>query len=138
MIGVSKGPHIDWAAISPIIALLGGATIVLLAGLMRSRFVRQALVPALAIAAFGAALGLGVWQWHADTVVVSGALTVDELTIAMTWIFCGAGIAAVLLSWRALAPREAAHGEYYALLLTAAAGMVVLVGATNLVTVFLG
>ncbi|MCW2991305.1 MAG: NADH-quinone oxidoreductase subunit, partial [Solirubrobacterales bacterium] len=58
--------------------------------------------------------------------------------IAMTWIFCVAGIGAVLLSWRHVAPREAAHGEYYALLLTAAAGMVILAGASNLVTVFLG
>jgi NADH-quinone oxidoreductase subunit N len=56
----------------------------------------------------------------------------------LSFVFCTGGIAAVLLSWRALAPREAAHGEYYALLLTAAAGMWVLVAAQNLVSVFLG
>ena len=44
----------------------------------------------------------------------------------------------MLLSWRAVAPREAGHGEYYALLLTVVAGMVVLAGATNLVTIFIG
>ena len=44
----------------------------------------------------------------------------------------------MLLSWRGLAPREAAHGEYYALLLTSAAGMWVLVAAQNLVAVFIG
>jgi NADH-quinone oxidoreductase subunit N len=44
----------------------------------------------------------------------------------------------VLLSWRAVAPREAAHGEYFALMLTSAAGMWVLVAAQNLVTLFLG
>jgi NADH-quinone oxidoreductase subunit N len=48
------------------------------------------------------------------------------------------GIGATLLSWRALAPREAAHGEYFALMLTSAAGMVILAAAQNLVTVFLG
>jgi NADH-quinone oxidoreductase subunit N len=37
-----------------------------------------------------------------------------------------------------VAPREASHGEYFALLLTSAAGMWVLVAAQNLVTVFLG
>jgi NADH-quinone oxidoreductase subunit N len=133
-----KGPHIDWAALSPIIALLGAATIVLLAGLLRSRFAREVVVPVLAIAGFGAAIGLGVWQWGTDETIVAGALRIDELTIAMTWIFSVTGIAAVLLSWRAVAPREAAHGEYHALLLTAAAGMVVLAAAQNLVTVFLG
>jgi NADH-quinone oxidoreductase subunit N len=138
MLAAAKGPYIDWAALSPIIALLGGGTLVLLVGLMRSRFVRETLVPLLAIGSFGAALGLGVWQWGETNEIISGALRIDELTIAMTWLFCVAGIGTVLLSWRGLAPREAAHGEYYALLLTAAAGMVVLAGASNLVTVFLG
>jgi len=133
-----KGPVIAWEALSPFIALLGGAVIVLLTGLLRSRFAREVLVPVLAIAAFGAALGLGVWQWGTDKSIIAGALRVDQLTIAMTWIFCGTGIGTVLLSWRSLAPREAAHGEYYALLLTASAGMMTLAGAQNLVTVFLG
>ena len=133
-----KGPAIDWAAISPLLALLGGAVIVLMAGLLRSRFVRESLVPFLAIVSFGAALGLGIWQWGVDELVIAGALRVDHLTIAMTWIFAVTGIATVLLSWRGRAPKEAAHGEYYALLLTAAAGMLVLAGAENLVTVFLG
>jgi NADH-quinone oxidoreductase subunit N len=132
------GPHIDWAALSPIVALLGGATVVLLGGLLSARAIREVAVPVLTIAAFGAAIGLGVWQWDTSRTIVAGALRADDLTIAMTWIFCVAGIATVALSWRAVAPREAAHGEYHALLLTAAAGMVVLAGAQNLVTVFLG
>ncbi|HEY3435645.1 MAG TPA: NADH-quinone oxidoreductase subunit N, partial [Solirubrobacterales bacterium] len=37
-----------------------------------------------------------------------------------------------------LAPREAGHGEYYALLLSTVLGMVLLAGAQNLVTLFLG
>jgi NADH-quinone oxidoreductase subunit N len=133
-----SGPHIDWAGLSPILALFGGAVVVLLAGLARSRAMREVAVPVLAIAAFGASLGLGVWQWGSDKVIVAGALDIDSLSIGMAWIIALAGIATALLSWRAVAPREAAHGEYYALLLTAAAGMVVLAAATNLVTLFLG
>jgi NADH-quinone oxidoreductase subunit N len=44
----------------------------------------------------------------------------------------------VLLAWRAEAPREAAHGEFYSLLLASIGGMAVLVGAQNTVTLFLG
>ena len=44
----AKGPHIDWAGLSPLIALLGGAIVVLLVGLLRPRAVREALVPLLA------------------------------------------------------------------------------------------
>ena len=138
-----KAPHIDWAAASPIVALLGGSIVVLLAGLLRSRLVREAFVPLLSIAAFGAAIGLSVWQWNEtkDVFVATGSqgtLRLDDLTLLVACIVSVAGIATTLLSWRALAPREAAHGEYYALLLTAAAGMVILAAAQNLVTVFLG
>ncbi len=49
-----KGPHVDFAGLSPLIALLGGAVIVLLAGLAGSRWVRAQLVPALSLAALGA------------------------------------------------------------------------------------
>ncbi len=36
-----KGPHVDFAGLSPLIALLGGATIVLLVGLLGSSWVRS-------------------------------------------------------------------------------------------------
>ena len=62
----------------------------------------------------------------------------DDLTLALTFVFVAAAAACVLLSWRGIAPREAGHGEYHTLLLNAVLGMVVLAGATNLVTVFVG
>ena len=133
-----KGPHIDWAGLSPLVALLGAATLVLLIGLLRPRAVREVLVPLLALAGFLAAIGLGIWQYGEQKDLVAGALRLDDLTIVLSFVFCAGGAAAVLLSWRAVAPREAAHGEYFALLLTSAAGMWVLVAAQNLVTLFLG
>ena len=133
-----SGPTIDWAGISPLLALLGGATIVLMLGLLRPRVVREEIVPLLAFAAFLTAGGLGVWQLGEREDLISGAMRLDELTIVLTFIFCAAGAATVLLSWRGVAVREAAHGEFYALMLTSAAGMFVLVAAQNLVTLFLG
>jgi NADH-quinone oxidoreductase subunit N len=133
-----RGPHIDWAGLSPLLALFGGAIIVLLVGLAGSRRVREQFVPALTLGVLGAALGLSIWQWGTPKSLISGALAMDDLTILLTYVFIAAGVAAVLLSWRALAPREAAHGEYHALLLSAIGGMVVLVAAQNLITLFLG
>jgi NADH-quinone oxidoreductase subunit N len=133
-----KGPHIDWAGLSPLVALLGAATLVLLIGLLRPRAVREVLVPLLALAGFLAAIGLGIWQLGEQKDLVAGALRLDDLTIVLSFVFSAGGAAAVLLSWRAVAPREAAHGEYFALMLTSAAGMWVLVAAQNLVTLFLG
>jgi NADH-quinone oxidoreductase subunit N len=138
VIAAAKGPHIDWAGLSPLVALLGAATLVLLVGLLRPRLVREALVPLLALAGFGAAIGLGIWQYGEQKDLISGALRLDDLTIVLSFVISAGGAATVLLSWRAVAPREAAHGEYFALLLTSAAGMWVLVASQNLVTLFLG
>jgi NADH-quinone oxidoreductase subunit N len=133
-----SGPEIDWAGLSPLIAVFGGALVVLMLGLVVSRTARETGVPALSIATLAIAIGLAVGQWGEREDLIAGALRLDELTLILTILFCVAGIAAVLLSWRHRAPREAAHGEYHALLLTSIAGMIVLVAAQNLVSVFLG
>jgi NADH-quinone oxidoreductase subunit N len=134
----AKAPHIDWAALSPVVALFGGALLVLIVGMFRSRFVRESVVPFLTLVALGASLGLSIWQWDSTDSIVSGALRIDNLALVLNVIFLTAGMATVLLAWRALAPREAAHGEWFALLLVSISGMLVIVAAQNLVTVFLG
>jgi NADH-quinone oxidoreductase subunit N len=133
-----KGPYIDWEAISPLVALTTGLCVVLLAGLLRSRLVRQTVVPLLTLVALGATAGAAIWQWGTNTEVVSRSLVIDNLTLTMTMIFVVAGAATVVLSWRSSAVVEAGEGEYYALLLSSILGMVVLVAAENLVEVFLG
>ena len=133
-----SGPPIDFAGLSPLIALVGGACVVLMVGLFPGRGVRRWGVPALTLVTIATFAGLTIWQWGEGKSIISGALRVDDLALALNLIFATAAGAAVLLSWRAVAPREAAHGEYFALLLTSAAGMWVLVAAQNLVTLFLG
>jgi NADH-quinone oxidoreductase subunit N len=133
-----RGPHINYAAISPFEALLGGSLIVLIVGLLRSRFAREQVVPALTLLTLAATIAVTVWQWNDHVSAISGALAVDDLALALTLLFATAGAAAVILSWRAQAPRESAHGEYHALLLASIAGMAILVAAQNLVTLFIG
>jgi len=132
------GPQIDWAGLSPLLAVLVGALLALMLGLLRPRAMREKVVPGLSILSLAVTIALCVWQWGERIDLISGALRLDELTLVLTIIFCVAGIAAIVMSWRHIAPREAAHGEYHALLLTSIAGMIVLVAAQNLVSVFLG
>ncbi|MEA2355893.1 MAG: NADH-quinone oxidoreductase subunit, partial [Solirubrobacteraceae bacterium] len=132
------GPHVDFAALSPLAALLIGSIVVLMVGLLRARSARYTAVPALTLLTLGVAVGLTIWQWSDRRSVLDGAMSVDALTQVLTLIFLSAGVGATLLSWRALAPRESAHGEYHSLLLASMTGMIVLVAATNLVTLFVG
>ncbi len=133
-----KGPHIDFAGLSPLIALLGGAVLVLLVGLLGSRWVRAQLVPTLSLGALGAALGLTIWQWNAQKSIVSGALRIDDLSLVLNLVLIAGGACTVLLAWRSLAAREAAHGEFHALLLSSIAGMSLLAAAQNTVALFVG
>src|SRR4051794_33007076 len=132
------GPHIDWASFSPLVALFAGSILVLLIGLVRARVVREHVVPGATLVVLGAALGLSIWRWNDPASIISGALQVDDFGLFLSFIFIAAAAGAVVLGWRALAPREAAHGEWFGLLLASIGGMGVLVEATNLVTLFLG
>lgn len=138
LLATLKGPHVDFGGLSPLLGLLGGATVVLVVGLLGSRWVRTQLVPALSIGALGAALGLTIWQWGAEKSILSGALRIDPLSLTLNLILIAGGICAVLLAWRSEAAHEAAHGEFHALLLTSLGGMSLLAAAQNTVALFVG
>ena len=54
-----RAPHIDWKAISPLVALVGGLCLVLMVGLLRAPFVRTKVVPFLTLVALGATAASG-------------------------------------------------------------------------------
>jgi NADH-quinone oxidoreductase subunit N len=133
-----KGPHIDLAALSPFVALSGGALLVLVIGLLRSSVARERLVPAVTSFTLLLSIGLEIWRFKHQTQIISGALAIDDLALVLDFLFSAAALAAVLLSVRSQAPRDAGHGEYHSLLLFSVLGMAVFVSAQNLVTLFLG
>jgi NADH-quinone oxidoreductase subunit N len=133
-------PHIDYKALSPLLATTGGSIVVLLVGLVRARVVRAVVVPALAAVSLLGAIGLTIWIWEPGdrAPIIEGALSVDTLALGISVLCFVAGLATILLSVRATAVEEAGNGEYFALLLGSITGMVVLAEAENLVTLFLG
>jgi NADH-quinone oxidoreductase subunit N len=135
-----QAPTIDYEALSPLMATLGGSIVVLMAGLLRGRFVQTVLVPFLTAVSLLTAVGLSIWIWEpGDAVpIIKGALDVDTLSLGVAMLFYVGGLVCVVLSLRADAPREAGHGEYYSLLLGSVTGMVVLAQSSNLITLFVG
>jgi NADH-quinone oxidoreductase subunit N len=135
-----KAPVIDYQELSPLLALAGGAVIVLMVGLFRPLFVRRAVVPALTAITLLIAIGLTVWIWEPGNrePIVEGALNVDALSLGLSVLFYVAGLATIALSLRSTATLEAGHGEYYSLLLGSITGMVVLAESESLMTLFIG
>lgn len=126
-------PSIDYAGISPLIALTAGLCLVLLSAVFRP-FKRSA--PLLTMLTLASAAGLLIWQWGESKQLVAGALRLDELAIAISLIAILTAGFCVVLSLGDAATEEAGSGEYHALLVGSVLGMTLLAQSTNLITFF--
>lgn len=133
------GPHIDWAAFSPIYILAGGAVLVLLLGLLGDARVRERGVPALTLLALAFVIASEIWRLdNPAQTIVHGALRIDGLALVLDLVCAVAAAATVVMSLRAQAPRSAGHGEFHGLLLFSVMGMAVFMSAQDIVTLFIG
>jgi NADH-quinone oxidoreductase subunit N len=128
-----NAPHIDYAALSPVLALTVGLCVVLLSGVFKP--VKRA-IPGLTLITLAATAGLLIWRWDNPQDLVSGALRLDDLAISISLIAILTAATAIFFSTREPAVDEAGSGEYHALLLGSVLGMVLLAQAQNLVTFF--
>jgi NADH-quinone oxidoreductase subunit N len=133
-------PGIDWAALSPELVLLGGAAVVLLVSLFLPLGLRRSFCALVSIVCLIAAGAAAIALFAADEngrAVVAEAIRRDRLAELAQVLVAGAGLLSVGVSfWEPDRPERA--GEYYALLLTAVAGMAFFLAADNLMTLFLG
>src|SRR5829696_1864849 len=129
-----NAPHIDYAGLSPVIALTAGLCVVLLLGLI-PRFGRFTMAY-LTIAVLAATAGLSIWQWGESHDLVAGALRLDAFGLSAALIVCFAAAIAVFFSIREPAADEAGHGAFYALLLGSVLGMLLIAQAQNLIAFF--
>jgi NADH-quinone oxidoreductase subunit N len=133
-------PSIDWLALAPVLAPLAGAGIALLLSVLLPYGMRRP------VAAFFAGVGLLVglilaayvyWKSPDAQGIVADAARRDRLASLAQMMIAGAGILTVGIAYRDQ-PRQEHVGEYFALLATAASGMMFMVSASNLMTLFLG
>jgi NADH-quinone oxidoreductase subunit N len=139
MIAVTElhAPHIDYAGLSPLLALTGGACVTLMLGLFRGPVVRL-LVALTTLLTLALATGFAIWQLGENKSVVSGALRIDDLALTLDFVFFAAAAATALLSIERPPAHPRREGDYYSLLLASVTGMAVLASAQNLITLFLG
>src|SRR5919107_164655 len=135
-----EAPDIDYAGISPIIALTAGIVAVLLAGLVAPGRRQLIIVSIVGLGALAAAAGLCIWQWGDEKDLVAGALRLDDLGLAVSLVAIGSAAFCIPLSWREEAFDRASgptgHGEFQALLLSSVLGMVLIAQAQTLTVFF--
>ena len=134
-------PTIDWAALSPELILLGGAAICLIIPLFLPGGWRRpfsAVVGGLCFVGAGVAAGTLFAGDETGIGIVADAIQRDRLAELAQIFVAGSGLLAVGVSIGWQREERTRAGEYYALLLSAGAGMSFFVAASNLMTLFLG
>ena len=132
-------PDLDWLALSPVLAPLAAAAIALLAALL-PRGLRRPAAAFFVGAGFVAAFVLAAWvYWKTPDArsIVAESASRDRLGALAQLIIAGVGLLTVFVAYSDQ-PKQQHVGEYFVLIATAAAGMMFMVTANDLITVFLG
>jgi NADH-quinone oxidoreductase subunit N len=136
------GPEVGWFALSPMLTLLVGTLVLMLAGALTPQWPRGLYAFATATIA-GAAGVLAMVQWDDITdngtrTLVGGVIAFDTLSMFMTITICIGVILVAMLSDEYLRDTPNDGPEIYALYLVAAIGGVVMASANDLIVLFLG
>jgi len=133
-------PHVDWFALSPVLAMLCASGALLLVAVLVPRSVRRPISAVVCATGFVTAFVFACFldsRSPDPTTVIADAMYRDRWGALAQVLIAGCGVVAVLISYRE--PSRDSHvAEYYALLAAAGAGMAFFVEAGNLMTLFLG
>ncbi len=127
-------------AIAPLVALtIAGCVLLLLEAFGHGR--QRAYLMPLTLASIGVALLLEILQWRdaeMGTTAFHSLIALDRFSIIFGVIFLVGAALTALLAPPYMREHNFEFGEFYALLLFATAGMIILAQAIDLVTIFLG
>ena len=136
------GPEINWFALSPMLTLLGGTLVLMLAGALTPQWPKGLYAFATATIA-GAAGVLAMFQWDDITddgtrTLVAGVIAYDTLSMFITITICIGVILVAMLSDEYLRDTPNDGPEVYALYMVAAIGGIFMASANDLIVLFLG
>ncbi len=130
-------PQIDLKSIAPILILTVGAIFVLLVGLCKSEKAKSFYYLTSFATVILAAICL-IKQFGTSTYSFNGSYIVDNFSIFFSLTILGCTALVILISDNYLKQEGLNYGEYYALLLFATVGMLLMTSGSSLLIIFLG
>ena len=127
-------PEMDYAALSPVIALTVGLVVVVLSSVFDGA---KRAVGLLTTLTFLTALGLVIWQFGTEKSLVADSLRMDGLSNTISIMILVSAVVATRLSIGEPAAAQAGRGDYYALMIGSTLGMVLLTQAENMLSLFI-
>jgi NADH-quinone oxidoreductase subunit N len=128
----------DFAALSPLLILLGLALVVLLLESFCSEEINQKLIFYTTFIGLLVAFVATIYEPPSTNPLLTPWLSFDPLARLFTLIFIAIGLAATLLASTFFERFKATQGEYYFFLLSALFGLILLGAAADFLTLFLG
>jgi NADH-quinone oxidoreductase subunit N len=127
----------SFLALAPLLTVVAGA----LAVMILEAFLRREDKGVLAVVSILALLLGGFFSvraWGRGLAYFGTTLVLDRFALLFYLAFAGIGIFIVLMGFKYLRLQEANSGEFYALLLLAISGMMMMVSSASLLVIFLG
>jgi NADH-quinone oxidoreductase subunit N len=129
----------DWASIAPELSLLGAALVVMLIDIALPARLRGALASVAVLGVLSSLLSVGMLAQSGGGSAFDGMVASDHLALfGMLVVLVATGLSLLLAPGYIERQGVRQQGEFYALMLLAASGMLLLVAATSLMTIFLG
>ena len=132
-------PDLNISALLPELVMVGFALLVMMADVFStdedSGF--KARIPWIALSGVGVTLLVCIAQWNRADLSFQGAAIADNFTQGLRIVILAATALAVLLSETYIPKLNRQTGEYYALILLSAVGMMLMGAATDLIVLFL-
>ncbi|HMM48761.1 MAG TPA: NADH-quinone oxidoreductase subunit N [Miltoncostaeaceae bacterium] len=124
-------------ATTPLLIVSGTAVLATSVGLVKPGPVRRHGPTIFGLAGIVAAIVMSLVLWGARVEASNGGLRGARFALIFNIIFLGCAAATLLIGWRDPAAVDR-RGEYVSLILVATAGMMLVAGAGDLISVFLG
>jgi len=130
-------PEVNWASVMPsVILTLVGITVLCWDLWMKAQ--DRKYLAWLSLAGVAGAAFISYALWGRNESAFNGMLALDAYALFFNLIICLATGMTILMSRNYVESNELPAGEYYALLLFAAVGMMLMAAATDLIVIFLG
>lgn len=127
-------PIRDYYLLSPEISLAGVALAVVLLDTMVKR---KGLLALFAVAGLALPLAFTISLWGEQGTAFGGLLVVDQFSLFFKFLFIGVTAVVIIASQDSVAQFKRFQGEFYALLLFATGGLMLMSSTSELITIFL-
>jgi NADH-quinone oxidoreductase subunit N len=129
-------PTLDWPALYPVLLVIVACFACLLLD-ATPRGARATVLAFTATLGVAGAVGVSLLGWRGPAASFQGMLVLDSFALFLNLVIGGAAILVLLLSVGYLPRLGVQPGEYYALILFATVGMMLMAAGTDLLVIFL-